>query len=190
MKNIILLGELGAKFGRTHRYDVKNTSEAIRALSANFKDFKKHLLEQDKKNVGYHVFIGGKGVVDEKECFLPISKKDEIKIVPVIQGAESGVFKVIAGVVLIAIGAVLSETGIGASLIPIGVGLVLGGVVQLLTPLPKIPRPQDRQEDKAGYQFNGPVNTTVQGFPVPVGYGRLIVGSAIISAGITIEDVV
>lgn len=197
MKKITLLGELGKKFGRTHFFDVKTTSEAIRALCANFKDFRKHLIESDKKNVGYKILFKKGPLMDEKECFEPIGEKDEIKLLPVIAGADSGVGKVIAGVALIAIGtavAILSApTGIGptigAALISTGIAMTLGGVVQLLTPLPKMPGAPQRQEDKAGYIFNGPVNTTVQGFPVPVGYGRLIVGSAIISAGITVEDI-
>ncbi|HNQ32149.1 MAG TPA: hypothetical protein PKJ93_00055, partial [Methanoculleus sp.] len=35
----------------------------------------------------------------------------------------------------------------------------------------------------------GPVNTMAQGHPVPVGYGEMIVGSAVISAGIEIDEV-
>jgi predicted phage tail protein len=33
------------------------------------------------------------------------------------------------------------------------------------------------------------VNTTAQGHPVPVGYGRMIVGSAVISAGIDVDEI-
>ena len=36
--------------------------------------------------------------------------------------------------------------------------------------------------------FNGSVNTVGQGHPVPVGYGRLRVGSCVISAGIDTVD--
>ena len=38
------------------------------------------------------------------------------------------------------------------------------------------------------YLFNGAVNTTAQGHPVPIGYGRLIVGSAVISASIVTTE--
>jgi predicted phage tail protein len=192
-KKITLLGELGKKFGRTHYFDVKTTSEAIRALCANFKGFRKHLIDSDKNNVGYKILFKKGPLMDEKECFDPIGAKDEIKILPVIAGADSGTGKIIGGVLLIAIGAVLTFTPLAAAspyIIAAGVSLTLGGIVQLLTPLPKAPKPPERQEDKAGYIFNGAVNTTVQGFPVPVGYGRLIVGSAIISAGITVEDII
>jgi predicted phage tail protein len=46
----------------------------------------------------------------------------------------------------------------------------------------------DQAENKASYNFNGPINTTAQGNPVPLGYGRKIVGSAVVSAGIYSED--
>ena len=45
-------------------------------------------------------------------------------------------------------------------------------------------------EDKRdpSYIFNGPVNTMAQGHPVPIGYGEMIVGSAVISAGISVDE--
>ncbi|WP_260627457.1 tail assembly protein [Pseudomonas protegens] len=42
--------------------------------------------------------------------------------------------------------------------------------------------------NRPSYSFNGAVNTSVQGNPVPLLYGRMIVGSAVISAGIYSED--
>lgn len=192
MKKIVLFGELGRKFGTTHYFDVKNVSEAIRALGANFKEFRKHLIDGDKRNVGYKIYFNEhNGVKEDKEMYLPLSKHDEIRIVPLIAGSDSAPFKFFAGVVLIIVGAALEPYSLGAStaIITAGVGLMVSGVVQLLTPVPKMPKAPEREENQAGYLFNGPVNTTVQGFPVPVGYGRLVVGSAIISAGITIEDI-
>jgi predicted phage tail protein len=70
-----------------------------------------------------------------------------------------------------------------------GIAMAIGGVVQMLTPLPKSPNQEDRPDNKPSYIFNGAVNTTAQGYPVPVGYGRMIVGSAVISAGITTDEV-
>ena len=56
-------------------------------------------------------------------------------------------------------------------------------------PTPKATEPSERPENKPSYSFNGAVNTTAQGHPVPVGYGRLIVGSAVISAGIDVDEI-
>ena len=63
-----------------------------------------------------------------------------------------------------------------------------GGVVQLLSPQQRSLSTKDRPENGASYNFNGPVNTSAQGGPVPLLYGRMIIGSATISAGIYSED--
>jgi hypothetical protein len=63
----------------------------------------------------------------------------------------------------------------------VGVSLALGGIAQMLAPQPKFDGPQEEQQPS--YVFNGAVNTTAQGQPVPVGYGRMIVGSAVIIGG-------
>jgi predicted phage tail protein len=65
---------------------------------------------------------------------------------------------------------------------------VLGGVAQMLSPQQKGLSSKDSPDNGASYNFNGPVNTQAQGNPVPLLYGRMIVGSAVISAGIYAED--
>lgn len=42
--------------------------------------------------------------------------------------------------------------------------------------------------NQPSYVFNGAVNTESQGHPVPLCYGRMRVGSAVISAGIEADD--
>jgi predicted phage tail protein len=69
-----------------------------------------------------------------------------------------------------------------------GVSMAMGGVVQLLSPQQRGLSTRDSPDNGASYSFNGPVNTSAQGNPVPVLYGRMIVGSAVISAGIYAED--
>ena len=55
MKTIILLGELGKRYGRKHLLDVKSPAEAVRALCANFKDFAAFVSSSQERNVGYRV---------------------------------------------------------------------------------------------------------------------------------------
>jgi len=76
-----------------------------------------------------------------------------------------------------------------ATLYSVGTAMILGGVAQMIAPTPKANEPSERPENKPSYSFNGAVNTTAQGHPVPVGYGRLIVGSAVISAGIDVDEI-
>ena len=114
---------------------------------------------------------------------------------PIIQGAQSGVGKIFAGAILLGAGiALMTIPGLGVTAGKIGIGLLgvglsttVGGVTQLLTPIPKAPT--IGKETDPSFSFGGPVNTSVQGYPIPVVYGRRIVGSKIISAGITIEEI-
>lgn len=187
MKTVKLLGELGKKFGKSFVLDVKSPAEAVRALCANFPEFQKHLIESGNRGVAYKVMLGKKA--QSVDDLHNPSGKSEIKFVPVLQGA-GGLVQTIVGAVLIA----ASFTPIGAPfakyLIPAGIAMVIGGVVQMLTPMPNLsPDSSNNQPDnKPSYAFNGAVNTTAQGYPVPVGYGRMIVGSAVISAGIVAEE--
>ena len=72
----------------------------------------------------------------------------------------------------------------------IGVSLALGGVAQLLTPVPKMPTGTDSTNDpRKSYSFSGVQNTTRAGVPCPVIYGETIVGSIVVSAGIDVVQV-
>lgn len=190
-KKIILLGELGEKFGRNHFLSVKTVGETVRALSANFPGFEKYLLRSSQENVGFQVLIGNKETEKDQELLYPLGARDTITIAPVVAGSGA-VLRIIVGVVLIAAGAVVSFYGapeIGGPMIGLGISLVVGGVVQLLTPVPKIDGPKEKEANRPSYFFNGPVNTTAQGQPVPIFYGQGIIGGAIISAGISVEDI-
>jgi predicted phage tail protein len=73
----------------------------------------------------------------------------------------------------------------------IGASLALGGVAQLLTPMPTVPQGADTQDDpRKSYSFSGIQNTSRQGVPVPIVYGETVVGSVVISAGIDTVQVV
>jgi predicted phage tail protein len=192
LRTVRLSGELGKRYGDTHRFDVNTPAEAIRALSANYPGFKKELMTSHERNVGYHVFNGKFQLEKEDQILEPAS--GEIVIAPVIMGSGATA-RILIGAVLLTAGIVAyafpefgGEVAAGP-LIGIGTSLILGGVIELLSPVPKIKGPDERPENKPSYIFNGPVNTTNQGHPVPVGYGRVLVGGGIISAGISIDQI-
>lgn len=193
MKTIVLLGELGERFGRRHVLDVKSPAEAVRALMANFKDFSGFVSSSHERNVGYRV-LNMRDDVGEDELHLPAGRR--IIIAPVIAGGGGALGKILLGAVLIAaavlvpgLGAVtlFGSTTLASVAFGVGVSLALGGVAQLLAPAPPSSKPNEQNEPS--YVFDGAVNTTAQGQPVPIGYGRMIVGSAVISAGIVTEDI-
>jgi len=194
---VILSGELAKRFGKRFELSISTPAEAIRALCANFKDFAAFVSDSEKRGVGYRVIVDKADIGTTDDIHNPFSRT--VRIVPVIMGAKSGVFQVIIGAALIAAafwtgGVSLTAAGLaysglaGQLAFAIGTSLILGGISQMLAPMPKAGKPAEAVNNQPSYVFNGPVNTTSQGQCVPVGYGRLIVGSAVISAGFTSDE--
>lgn len=186
LRTVRLYGELGKRYGRTHRFDVRTPAEALRALSANFPGFKKYVAEAHTSGVGFRVVNGGADLESVDEVHHPAS--GELKIVPEIIGSGATA-RILVGVALIAASFIPFFAVASPYMMSVGISLVLGGVIELLSPMPRAPEPPERPENLPSYTFNGPVNTTQQGQPVPVGYGRLIVGGAVISAGLSTQQI-
>jgi len=76
----------------------------------------------------------------------------------------------------------------------LGAYLVLGGIAQALSPSPvQSASVFERGREAArmeSFSFSGIVNTQKQGLPVPVIYGRCFVGSAVISVGIDVDQLI
>lgn len=197
IRTVKLSGELAKRYGRLHKLDIATPAEAIRALCANFPDFRRFMASSEERNVGYKVIVDKDLLPDVAGVHNPFSRT--VHIVPVIGGAKSGFLGILIGAALIGAafltgGASLGASGVvfsglaGQVAFGIGVSLVLSGISSLLSPQPKAPKPAEQTKNEPSYTFNGAVNTTAQGHAVPVGYGRLIVGSQVISAGITADD--
>lgn len=185
MRQIRLYGELGKRFGKSYNLCVKTPAEAIRALSVLLDGFESFLFKSQENNIGFKVF-NGKVQADESD--LKIESTGVIKIVPVLLGGN-GEAKILAGAVLIAAGSIITATTgaatVGAYFINAGIGMVVAGSVQLLAGKMPSVEPHEKSDSKPSYVFAGAVNTQAQGQAVPVGYGRHIVGSAVISAAIS-----
>jgi predicted phage tail protein len=200
LRKIKLYGQLAKFIGkRVLEADVATAAEAVRMLVANFPGLEQHMADQD-----YRVTVGSYDLALD-EIHDPAGQQD-IKIVPVIAGAGGGLGKILVGVALIAasfafpgagiFGAgfgvfgplaastISTLTTIGNVISVIGASLVLGGVSQLISPVPKIPQGPDTDNDpRKTYNFSGIQQTSRQGVPVPCVYGLTLVGSVVISAG-------
>lgn len=185
-RTVKLYGELGRRFGRVHRLAVNSPAEAIRALVANYPGFETFMRDADKRGLGFRVINGRAELASESDIAEPAAR--EIKIVPTVIGASAGV-RILIGAALIAAAFIPGLQAASPYMISAGISLTLGGVIELLSPPPGANEPPEDPENTPSYVFNGPVNTLAQGHPVPVGYGRLIVGGAVISGGLTIEQI-
>ncbi|QIG66675.1 tail assembly protein I [Rhizobium phage RHph_TM16] len=196
-RTIRLHGLAKKKFGAEFRLDVSSLAEAVRALSTQLEGFRefieKHNFQvvwgKDEKN-GFNV--------GEDDIRLKLGKGD-IHIRPIFQGnKKGGLLKIIAGVVLLATAFFIpmasatltmgSQIGIGGltygNLAVLGLGLVAAGVSQMLTSNKKA---DDKKDDS--FMVDGQLNVTEQGVGVPVPYGRIMVGSVLMSAGMSTVDI-
>lgn len=194
IRTVRLYGPLGARHGRVHRLAVANAAEAVRALCAMVPGFERELMTSKDRGVGYAVFLGKKNI-GEGELHHPPGQ-DDIRIAPVIAGSKrGGVFNFFLGAALVVasffvpVGGAFGIAALSAGAVGgLGLSLALGGLVQMLSPQPQGLAGVESPDNGASYNFNGPVNVTAQGNPVPILYGELIVGSATVSAGLYSED--
>jgi len=190
MTQIELSGEPGKIFGKIHHRLINKVSEAGTALAKTIPGFESYMISSKSRGLTFAVFKGKKNIgVDD--LGFPVTG-EVIRIVPVIIGGKkAGVLQTVLGAVLVAAGAVLSFTPWAAAspfLYKFGAAMMLGGVVQMLSPQPSGIASKQSADNRASYAFGGVTNTAAQGYPVPLLYGRRRIGGAIISAGIYVED--
>ena len=194
LRKIKLYGKLAKFIGkRVLEADVASAAEAVRFLLANWPKLEAHMNDQH-----YRVTVGTYALTID-ELHDPAGAAP-ISFVPVVAGAGAA-GRIILGAALIigaffTGGATIGLLGLAAPiavstvLLGIGASLVLGGVAQLLTPVPKVPKGvnnsgKDTDDDpRKSYSFSGIQNTSRQGVPVPIVYGETVVGAVTISAGI------
>ena len=77
----------------------------------------------------------------------------------------------------------------------IGASLLFAGLSDMLSKPPDLPEDRlitnpssDPQALSQSYLFGGPVNVINEGGPVPIGYGRLVVGSQVILTSYEVEQ--
>ena len=195
MKVVKVYGALRELLGKTRFEFVADTpAQAMRALLANFPHLERWLIDSEKNGVAYRVTVGKQKIHndDMSGMFAPWSEQDVFSITPVLIGAGRGLGSILVGVAIVAAAVFIPGLGLGLSgaLVTkvglVGGALILGGIAQMISPVPKPPREASQLESNS---FSGIVNTVRQGVPVPIAYGRVFVGSAVISAGLDVDQV-
>ena len=190
MTKIELSGVLGKTFGNVHHRLISTVHEAGAALSATIPGFEKFMNNSKEKGLTFAVFKGKKNI-SEDDLGFPVSG-EVIRIVPVVIGSKkAGILQTILGAVLVVAGFISTFTpaaAVAPYLYSMGASMMLGGVIQMLSPQPGGLARKESSDNKASYAFGGVTNTASQGYPVGLLYGKRRIGGAIISAGIYVED--
>ena len=198
LRKIKLYGELAKFLGqKTFEAEVHSAAQAMRFLVVNFPQLEKHMADR------YYKIAIDNWELEEKELHYPNGQED-IKIIPVVGGEGGrGIGRVLLGAALIG-GAFLINPALSFSfksgvtgfasagaltqaVVYTGGSLILSGVADMLTPVPKIT--EQEQDPRLSFNFSGIQNTSRAGVAVPVIYGEVLTGSVVISAGIETAQV-
>lgn len=159
MKKVFLHGELGVRFGEEWDLDVDSPCEAISALFANRQEIEIYLNKKQKEGIIYGIKKLPSGEFIRQEDYSLATRKN-IHIFPVPQGSATFAGNLVIMALTTAASMYVSK---------------------------KIAESMERDDETLVTQtqsfiFEGGGNRFNQGASIPVGYGRMLVGSNVISS--------
>lgn len=166
MTEVHLHGILAKKYGKVHKIALKKPRDVLFAMEANYDDFLKDVKDLMRKNI-FYTFVVDNKVLDKAESDGPNKSIKKIDLVPVISGGGADPLTI----------AIALISTIGSAVY----SYVQAGKVEY----PKIPGASaTTSANSRSLAFSNRENITEQGNPVPLVYGRLKVGSAVIQSSI------
>jgi len=199
-RTIYLQGKMGELFGDVWNLNAATVAECMHGIDCQREGkLKQYLLDCTEKGIKFTV-QRGKELLDYDNLQMDLGEEDLI-ISPVPAGSGNKLLKVIVGFVLLLASAgmmagamtvsattgAVSVSSYGA--LAAGMALSMVGSVLLNQGIAEYMAPKQGMEKGDAFLFDGPVNTTKQGIPVPLAYGQLLVGGATISFGFTDTEV-
>ena len=180
---------MGKLFGEEHRLNVKTIQEAMHAIDVMKGGLRRYIMECMDLGINFTVQRGSEVKAMAKENLDDFIGEDEIGnflgdediiITPVPAGAFiKKLFKIIVGALLI-YAAVMTGGALGYALGAMGAMLALQGIIEMI-----MPDADGNDQPEKSSLFNGPVNTTKVGVPVPMAYGKVEAGGVVTNFGFT-----
>ena len=186
-------GNLGKRLGRkSWNLSVSSVKEAFHAVNTlTERKLSKIFLADHEKRLRYQIKVNNKPIdssnfdindlstIFNSELYIN-TKIEKIDIIPLLEGSGNKVM----GTIMAVVGVVLAvATGNPAFL-----AMSAAGVSVMMAKPPKFDdfREIEEGKKKVSYLFDGPTNAANEGGPVPIGYGRLIVGSQVIQTSMEV----
>ena len=202
MVEVKLLGELGKRFGRKHRFMAHSARDIFSALSNQLEGFKDYFCNAHEKGIGFKLVDGDPDGMDYENVLMGCRR---LIIAPIMSGGGA-IGRILIGVALIALSFGVASIAAGAALagslsgfglqalafvtqagLYAGIAMTVTGVAQLLTPTPSAAKETERKDS---FLFDRASDLTVQGQPVPILYGKFLASSPlIISSALTTQQV-
>ena len=168
MTNIRLHGILAKEYGQNFYLDVGRSKNVLHAIDANRDNFIARVIQLQKEGCIYEVIINKERLGDQ-QGLRNVDPPKTIDLVPAITGS----------------GPVIGWLVGGTFLANLTLAVVFSVVAYALTPAPEVEQVEaTAQASKQSQVFAGSQNVASQGAPLPLGYGRLKVGSQVIQSSI------
>ncbi len=218
MQRVRLLGELGERYGTEHTYyNLRTPADAIKLLCINMPELQQELMTAHERGIGYRVLQADQDM-GYSDLQLPLGQNDLVLVPVIAGSGRGftqvliGVGLIAASFLIpgaAAIGTFGLTQAIAVKSLVAGIGatLVLGGVTQMLSPQPQLPSlgnqrfgsgtnastrgPQSLTRGADGqqsYAYTGAANTVGVGQTIPVAYGKVLIGSQLLSANVEVTD--
>ena len=190
-RNVYLHGQL-ANFGKEWDISAPLMSDIIKLIDCQTRGFRKFLIEAAEAGLELSMVVDDQ-IIENPEELLLENREGDVHLALMPSGSKRGWGKLILGAIIIAVSvwfgvdpgtagrwaAIMDGTAkiktlalIGMS---IGVNIAMTGLAELMAKAPT------HEKDPEGGLFNGPDSTVVQGTPVPICYGQLLIGGKPIS---------
>tara|TARA_R100000008_G_scaffold21746_1_gene11496 strand:+ start:1330 stop:2004 length:675 start_codon:yes stop_codon:yes gene_type:complete len=180
MTKVFLEGRLGKIVGKSFSFSTRTLKETLAAVEANTGKLRSYFGCNGRRT--FAIFINGKELTG-KDFSLNINVKGkEILIIPMLFGA-------VAATLTTAIVGAMGLAGSKIATFVVGTlvsGALAFGLNMLIT---KLMAPDDPESlNTTSFLFGQAENVTKQGVVVPVGYGRMQIGSRVVSVNMFSVD--
>ena len=217
-------------------FNLRTPADAIKLLCVNFPQLQRDLMISHHNGVGYKLIqagaamgydelhlpfgskpmvlvpvIAGSGGASTTQILVGVGLVAASFLLPgaglfgttgLITGAATGTFSGLAAVS----GLAGTLTTVGTAISAIGASLILGGVANMLSPQPEMPKLSGRRMETTNfngpgaqgitrgsdgvqsYAYRGATNTVGAGVTIPVVYGRALVGGHLLSVNVVATD--
>ena len=176
MTNVYLAGRMGKLVGKSFKFNTRTLRETLEAIEANTNKLKSYLLKSGKRKLA--IFIDGKEL-DSSMGLQTNVKGKTVRIIPLLMGGFVVTGKIIAAALIKSATAVTLKKVVAFVVSTILFAAFSFGMSLLMAKLMAEDDPE--QQNTTSFVFGPPENIASQGGPIPVGYGRMIVGSRTIS---------
>ena len=187
-RKLIFQGSAGEALGTEWSVNAPTVADAFRIVHANNPKKYREYFEQDLE-AEFTVKLAGEAL-DAAELLMHNLEGEDIVVTPIPKGSKNAVEKILIAVVLIVVSIYLGPEFLGTGdtakmlasgvkdfLMMMGTNLALQGIAELMAPDPS------NDKDEEGAMFSGPAQTVKHGQPVPICYGKMMVGGTPINFG-------